>query len=94
MFFNKKSQPISEKSAPVAPTSKLESQVVNQLSGEIASPNAGFVDYERKQIALAESEARYRRLFETAKDGILILDGDNRANHRCQPISSGYVGLF
>ena len=27
-------------------------------------------------ITLEESEVRYRRLFETAKDGILILDGD------------------
>jgi PAS domain S-box-containing protein len=26
--------------------------------------------------ALKDSETRYRRLFETAKDGILILDGD------------------
>ncbi len=29
-----------------------------------------------KKITLEESEARYRRLFETAKDGILILNGD------------------
>ena|ERR1700730_18701416 len=33
--------------------------------------------WERKQAekALCASEARYRRLFETAQDGILILDG-------------------
>jgi diguanylate cyclase (GGDEF)-like protein/PAS domain S-box-containing protein len=31
---------------------------------------------EIEPITLEQSEARYRRLFETAKDGILILDGD------------------
>jgi diguanylate cyclase (GGDEF)-like protein/PAS domain S-box-containing protein len=34
------------------------------------------MDYEQRHLTLEESEARYRRLFETAKDGILILDGD------------------
>ncbi|MFC1949717.1 PAS domain S-box protein [Chloroflexota bacterium] len=42
--------------------------------------NIGFFTdiTERKQAAedLADSEARYRRLFETAQDSILILDGD------------------
>ena len=34
---------------------------------------------QRKQNedALRDSEARYRRLFETAKDGILLLDADS-----------------
>lgn len=31
--------------------------------------------YRLKEQALKEAEARYRRLFETAQDGILILDG-------------------
>ncbi len=46
-----------------------------RLSGSAAS-NADFSDHEQKQSVLEASEARYRRLFETAKDGILILDGD------------------
>jgi phosphate transport system ATP-binding protein len=34
----------------------------------------GMVDYEVSEDALRASEARYRRLFETAKDGIFLLD--------------------
>lgn len=48
----------------------------NQASEISALPKRSFVDHEYKQITLEESEVRYRRLFETAKDGILILDGD------------------
>jgi PAS domain S-box-containing protein len=33
------------------------------------------LDHKRTEEALRDSEARYRRLFETAQDGILILDG-------------------
>ena len=40
------------------------------------SPKNIFIDSGLKMITLKESESRYRRLFETAKDGILILDGD------------------
>jgi diguanylate cyclase (GGDEF)-like protein/PAS domain S-box-containing protein len=41
-----------------------------------ASPNTPSTDHERIQHALMASEVRYRRLFETAKDGILILDAN------------------
>jgi PAS domain S-box-containing protein len=53
----------------------LEDKSDNRSSTESGLPNGDFFDRERKQIELEESEARYRRLFETAKDGILILDG-------------------
>jgi len=36
--------------------------------------SAPALEHRRTKEALAASEARYRRLFETAKDGILILD--------------------
>ena len=34
------------------------------------------LEHNRAEEALEESEIRYRRLFETAQDGILILDAD------------------
>ena len=37
---------------------------------------SGIAERKRNQVALTVSEIRYRRLFETAKDGILILDAD------------------
>ena len=65
-----KSQPITEKTRPV------EDNANNQSAAETDSPESGSIAPEKKQISLVDSEARYRRLFETAKDGILILDGD------------------
>jgi PAS domain-containing protein len=47
--------------------------LVNTNTGESSKkiePETAFKD------ALIASEARYRRLFETAKDGILILDAE------------------
>src|SRR4029077_4662600 len=34
----------------------------------------GFADAKREQEKLRTSEIRYRRLFETARDGMLVLD--------------------
>ena len=48
----------------------------DQSSAISLLPKVNFIDHEYKLITLEESEAHYRRLFETAKDGILILDGD------------------
>jgi two-component system, cell cycle sensor histidine kinase and response regulator CckA len=49
--------------------------VVLELSGDVASKQAER--YVRSGQALRDSEARYRRLFETAQDGILILDAQD-----------------
>ena len=35
-----------------------------------------ITERERAEVAVRASEVRYRRLFETAQDAILILDGD------------------
>jgi PAS domain S-box-containing protein len=37
---------------------------------------------KRLEHEMVSSELRYRRLFETAQDGILILDAEKRRNHR------------
>jgi PAS domain S-box-containing protein len=49
---------------------------------------------ERKQIedALKASEVRYRRLFETAKDGILILDADTGQVTDANPFLENMLG--
>lgn len=38
-----------------------------------------LTDHKRVELALQDSEVQYRRLFEAAKDGILILDADTGA---------------
>jgi PAS domain S-box-containing protein len=55
----------------------LEDKFANRSSvngGEL--PESEIAERTRIQEALTVSEIRYRRLFETAKDGILILDAD------------------
>lgn len=44
---------------------------MNQIVDEVSA-----AEYKRDRAGLEVSEARYRRLFETAQDGILILDAD------------------
>jgi PAS domain S-box-containing protein len=50
--------------------------VKNELNRRIASLEQTLMEKESAEAALKESEKRYRRLFESAKDGILILDAD------------------
>jgi diguanylate cyclase (GGDEF)-like protein/PAS domain S-box-containing protein len=76
MMFKKQSKPLPENIPLPSPQTVVEEKPDYRSSPENGLPNGGFFEHERKQIALEESEARYRRLFETAKDGILILDGD------------------
>ncbi|HWS16113.1 MAG TPA: PAS domain S-box protein, partial [Candidatus Methylomirabilis sp.] len=56
---------------------ELEETLANRPSGK-EGELPGSVTTERKRLEeeLKASEVRYRRLFETAKDGILILDGN------------------
>jgi len=42
-----------------------------------------ITDRRKSEVALRASELRYRRLFESAEDGILILNPHTQKNHRC-----------
>lgn len=46
----------------------------------------------RVEVALKDSELRYRRLFQTAKDGILILDADTGGIIDANPFMCGLLG--
>ena len=45
-----------------------------------------------KQEALQSSETRYRRLFETAKDGIIIMEGDTGRITDANPFLQDMLG--
>jgi diguanylate cyclase (GGDEF)-like protein/PAS domain S-box-containing protein len=62
--------------AAVSPSLEMIEKLDEPSSTTLAPNRDSFTHTEGKQITLEESEVRYRRLFETAKDGILILDGD------------------
>ncbi len=47
---------------------------------------------KRAEIRLRDSEIKYRRLFQTAKDGILILDSDSGKIIDANPFMSGLLG--
>jgi PAS domain S-box-containing protein len=60
---------------------KTKAQLINEnelveLRQRIAELEASETERKRVEEALQASETRYRRLFESAKDGILILDAD------------------
>ena len=55
-------------------------------------PAAEAIERRRIEEALKASEARYRRLFETAKDGILILDGGTGAIVDSNPFLEKMLG--
>ncbi|HLO33590.1 MAG TPA: diguanylate cyclase [Anaerolineales bacterium] len=56
------------------------------------TPQEIQTDPKQKHLTLEESEARYRRLFETAKDGILILDGDTGRITDANPFLQDMLG--
>jgi PAS domain S-box-containing protein len=49
-------------------------------------------DHQRAEAAVKDSEVRYRRLFQTAKDGILILDADTGKVIDANPFMTALLG--
>src|SRR5688572_27179375 len=76
MSIQKKFQQITKYAASSTHPADAKRRVDKPVLGEIAPPDSNFVEAERRELEIQHSEVRYRRLFETAKDGILILDGD------------------
>jgi PAS domain-containing protein len=63
--------------------------------GQIAmwvGSNTDVHDIKLIELALKDSEIRYRRLFETAKDGILILDTESGRITDANPFMSELLG--
>ena len=70
-----KSHLIAENATLRARLAKLGDKPANRPSGKAGElPEYAIAERKRIEDALKASEVRYRRLFETAKDGILILD--------------------
>ena len=77
MILNNKPQLIEDKENTTLPDlTTEEGKVVDQFSHKVVLPVGDSIGLEQSYLDLKDSEIRYRRLFETAKDGILILDGD------------------
>src|SRR5688572_32100616 len=98
MSTSKKSQPITENTNLRALLVEVEGKLDARSSTEIKFPKGGFmpegytVDRERKYVELRDSEVRYRRLYETAKDGITILDGDTGRITDANPFLQDMLG--
>lgn len=69
---DQKEKLVKRKTAFISPPIEMTGKLDDKFLVEAGS----FAGHDRPQISVKESEVRYRRLFETAKDGILILDGD------------------
>jgi len=72
-----KSHFMAENAALRARLAEVEDKSANRPFGKGEKlPESAISDRKRIEDALKASEIRYRRLFETAKDGILILDAE------------------
>ncbi len=72
------------------PPKKIKGKRIVEKTTVAAQPME--VAGETEPIAPQESESRYRRLFETARDGILILDGDTGRITDANPFLQDILG--
>ena len=87
-----KSQLMAENADLRARLAELEYRSANRHSVEGTLPESEIAARKRIQYELKASEARYRRLFETAKDGILLLDADTGRITDANPFLMGLLG--
>ncbi len=92
MIFKKKPQPRPPKTTVAPSLHRADQKLGNRPTVRPQFAESGFIDHERGNIALKDSEVRYRRLFETAKDGILILDGDTGRITDANPFLQDMLG--
>ncbi|MBE0568236.1 MAG: PAS domain S-box protein [Deltaproteobacteria bacterium] len=88
-----KSHLLAENATLRARLAELENLLANRPPGKKGEvPESDITERERIEDALKASEIRYRRLFETAKDGILILDADTGRITDANPFLQDLLG--
>jgi len=88
-----KSHLIAENATLRARLAVLEDKLANRPSGKEGELLVGDIAERRRiEYALQASEVRYRRLFETAKDGILLLDADTGKITDANPFLQNLLG--
>jgi len=88
-----KSHLLAENATLRARLAELEDKMANRPSGRNGeAPESDITERKRIEDALKASEVRYRRLFETAKDGILILDADTGRITDANPFLQDLLG--
>ena len=93
MPFKGKSHLIAENATLRARLAELEDKLANRPSGKGGElPESTITESKRIEDALKASEIRYRRLFETAKDGILLLDADTGRITDANPFLQDLLG--
>ncbi|MGE5446039.1 MAG: PAS domain S-box protein, partial [Ignavibacteriales bacterium] len=87
-----KSQLMEEIATLRARLGELGDVLANQPTDEEALIESDMTERKQSGEALKASEARYRRLFETAKDGILILDANTEKIIDSNPFIEDILG--
>jgi len=88
-----KSQLMAENLALQARLAGVEAELGGRVLKKALPADADSTERMRVEEALKVSEVRYRRLFETAKDGILILDGNTGKIVDCNPYLEKMLGF-